>query len=489
MSLDRYILPQVEVRLKLKESEVLYSPSPITSPDAAVRVMAAALRDMDREMVCVVNLDNHKRPINFNVVSIGGLTEAILPIQNVFKASILSNADSFLLLHTHPSGIARPSLEDDTVTRRMVQAGNLMGIPLTDHIIIGSITGDIYSYHTERPEFFTAPAFSAAESKGGRIHMNEITFDSFKEKLEASVREELNRQGITADVQFPHVSKLDRSYDGITIIPGNEKAGPVFDLEGIYRSYLESGQLPVESMIDLAKNGRHLGQVSEKLENYENIKDSLMLRLSPLEGKREFLDTVVHREFLDLAVTIHIVIGDMEDGMSTIFSKNMLERYGITADQLFSDAVSSSMKLAPAKTMGMMEAISGVFGMDASLSEPSGPETLVITTDSGIHGAAAILYPHVLEQAAERLGENFFILPSSRHEVILMPESMAPPSVRVLESLVKEVNETQVAPEDRLSDKVYHYDDRSQKLELGSDYEAHKNRIKQKQHQRAEVAL
>lgn len=71
---DDYQLKEVNVRLVLKESgTMLYSSRPITRPDIAVDVMADVLKEMDREMVCVVNLDTHGRAINYNVVSIGGI--------------------------------------------------------------------------------------------------------------------------------------------------------------------------------------------------------------------------------------------------------------------------------------------------------------------------------------------------------------------------------------------------------------------------------
>ncbi len=66
---DEYELKQVTVRLCLKEAEPLYSSEAITDSDKAIKVMADALREMDREYVCVVNLDTLKHPINFNIVS------------------------------------------------------------------------------------------------------------------------------------------------------------------------------------------------------------------------------------------------------------------------------------------------------------------------------------------------------------------------------------------------------------------------------------
>ena len=154
MPKDQYELKQVQVRLKLAEAEPLYSNEAITDSDKAVDVMAKALAEMDREYVCVVNLDTRRHPINFNIVSIGDVDQAQIPIQNVFKSAILSNAKSVLAIHNHPSGSLDASQADMSVTKRMVEAGHIIGIPVTDHIIIAGGTGLHTSIRSTNPELF-----------------------------------------------------------------------------------------------------------------------------------------------------------------------------------------------------------------------------------------------------------------------------------------------------------------------------------------------
>ena len=152
---EQYELKQVQVRLRLQEAEPLYSTEPITDSDKAVEIMAKALAEMDREYVCVVNLDTRKQPINFNIVSIGDLDQAQIPIQNIFKSALLSNARSTLALHCHPSGSLEPSHADLDVTKRMVEAGRIIGIPVTDHIIVAGGTGLHTSIRSTNPELFS----------------------------------------------------------------------------------------------------------------------------------------------------------------------------------------------------------------------------------------------------------------------------------------------------------------------------------------------
>ena len=114
-----YELKQVQVRLRLSEAGSIYSSKEITNDVRAAEVMSDVLAQMDREYVCVVNLDTKNRPINFNIVSIGDINTAIVPIQNIFKSTILSNSARIMLMHNHPSGDLTPSMQDMNLTKRV----------------------------------------------------------------------------------------------------------------------------------------------------------------------------------------------------------------------------------------------------------------------------------------------------------------------------------------------------------------------------------
>ncbi len=166
----KYCLKQVEVRLKLKEAPPIYSERSISSTDEAVDVMRSVLAEMDREYLCVVNLDAALHPINFNVVSIGSINQALVPVQNVFKAAILGNAAVLILFHNHPSGDLNPTMEDIAITKRLAAAGHLMDITVLDHIIVGGRTGAFYSFKESMPSVLDSYA-----------RIDEITSDSVGE--------------------------------------------------------------------------------------------------------------------------------------------------------------------------------------------------------------------------------------------------------------------------------------------------------------------
>ena len=90
-------------------------------------------------MLCVVNLNAKMKPINFNIVSVGNLTQTVADIPFITKSAICSGAASTILLHTHPSGDPTPSREDVELTKRVVEAGKLIGISCVDHVIVGQV--------------------------------------------------------------------------------------------------------------------------------------------------------------------------------------------------------------------------------------------------------------------------------------------------------------------------------------------------------------
>ena len=159
-----------EVRVRLAEGSHLYSDRQMDTPDAAVEVMKKELSQYDREVLVVVNLNSHLNPINFNIVSVGDLTSTIASIPNLLVSGILSNSSSFLVLHNHPSGDLTPSAEDIAMTRRVVEAGNLIGIPCVDHIIVaGGNSGRILSMRESGTINFNqkSPGLSAADARVG----------------------------------------------------------------------------------------------------------------------------------------------------------------------------------------------------------------------------------------------------------------------------------------------------------------------------------
>lgn len=134
------------VSIRLVKDTPLYSEVEIKTPEDATRLMGETLCEMDREVVCVLNLNSAGKPINCNVVSMGALDSAIAHPREILKSTFLSNASSIVLIHNHPSGKLTPSKVDVILTDRMKKICDLVGIELLDHIIVGGDNKGYYSF-------------------------------------------------------------------------------------------------------------------------------------------------------------------------------------------------------------------------------------------------------------------------------------------------------------------------------------------------------
>lgn len=144
---NMYRLNQVAIRMV--EMPPLLSDVPMDGPEAAVKVMADMLKDYDREVVAIVNLQTDGKPINMNVVSMGALDQSIAHPREILKSTILSNASAIMLVHNHPSNQLQPSMDDIATTARVKQLCDLIGVKFLDHIIVGP-GRDYYSFHQKQ---------------------------------------------------------------------------------------------------------------------------------------------------------------------------------------------------------------------------------------------------------------------------------------------------------------------------------------------------
>ncbi len=126
----------VSVKL-VKESSISYKNRQINSPTDAIGLLQEFMGDSDREKFVVLCLDTKNQPTTISVVSIGSLNSSLVHPRELFKIAILSNSNAVILCHNHPSGICTPSQEDIEVTKRLVAAGEILGIEILDHVILG----------------------------------------------------------------------------------------------------------------------------------------------------------------------------------------------------------------------------------------------------------------------------------------------------------------------------------------------------------------
>jgi DNA repair protein RadC len=126
-----------EIRVVRERRPKYRAPRTVRDARCVADVFSEQFAPLDREHFVALVLDGRNRVVGFNVVSIGSLTAALVHPREVFKAAILSNAAALILVHNHPSGDPTPSTEDRALTARLRQCGELLGISVLDHVVIG----------------------------------------------------------------------------------------------------------------------------------------------------------------------------------------------------------------------------------------------------------------------------------------------------------------------------------------------------------------
>lgn len=314
-----------------------------------------------------------------------------------------------------------------------------------------------------------------------------MDFEEFRENLMEDLRDQIyQRTGNDCTVEATNVAKLQNAgYEGIVIRPEESPVGINLDAQALYNDY-ENGKNyedVLEGAVRMTTEGfAHQPEFNiDDFSNYDVMKEKLSMQIVPTERNAEMLEKIPHKEIEDMSVVCRFVVGNDETtGLGTILVNNdMLQNFGITEEQLFADAAKYAPDLRPSEILGMADVLAQMMGVDVSeLGEQFGlPENAtetpmyVASTQDRTNGAGIIAYPGFMDMASEKLGGDFFLLPSSVHEVILIPDK-GDGNYRDLESMVQEVNSTQVDPKDQLSDHVYHYDSREKVFELAEKFAA-----------------
>lgn len=135
----------VRIKQVIQEAETPFLKKKISGPDMAKEMARHFIGDEDREVFLVMCLNTKSQITAVHRCHIGSLNASLVHPRDVFKASILNNSASIVVAHVHPSQDCFPSTEDGQVTKRLVEAGKILGIEVLDHIIVNA-TGGCYSF-------------------------------------------------------------------------------------------------------------------------------------------------------------------------------------------------------------------------------------------------------------------------------------------------------------------------------------------------------
>jgi DNA repair protein RadC len=141
------LLAAFELSRRIQSQSKWFSEKKVTSPKDVADIFIPLLRDEVKEKFLLVCLNSANKIITYEIISVGNLNSSVVHPREVFKAAIDHRSASIILLHNHPSGNPEPSNEDIAITRKIVESGIILDIPVFDHIIIA---GNIYTSFVEK---------------------------------------------------------------------------------------------------------------------------------------------------------------------------------------------------------------------------------------------------------------------------------------------------------------------------------------------------
>ena len=236
-----------------------------------------------------------------------------------------------------------------------------------------------------------------------------------------------------------------------------DQVGMIFYAEDMYMQYLQ-GAAPSQIACQITQMCLQdpPSEIKSVLD-YRQAAESLSLRLINYEKNKEKLADYVYRTFLDLAVTCRVIIPFQEEGVmrTAAVSRSLLKRWEISEEELFEQARECMMKRDKPVLRPLGDILSEL-APDRSLPPGRESDLYVLTTASGICGASAALFSGRTQQLARELGRDVLVLPSSIHEMLLLPD-WGEWEVSALRKIVEDVNRNVVPEEDYLSDNIYRY--------------------------------
>ena len=303
-----------------------------------------------------------------------------------------------------------------------------------------------------------------------------MTRDEFisrvKEELMEMIPEEL-REGL--EIQDTMVLKSnDQKHHGLTLKRAESDAAPTIYLDDAYARFTNGEEL--HSLTAELKDA-YLQTLSmpepQKIDfDYDKIKDKLTVRLLEIKRNRDFLATTPYMTVghgLAMVCDIKMQDGDEGSWRATV-TQSMLEGQNYDKRELFMAAMDNAQLIDPPILVDMGQALFTHEGENLlKRNEPLPPEDVsnmyVLSNTGGMLGSAVLFYPDTREHVAEVLGEGYCVLPSSQHEVLIIPDSAGVDRGQLAE-MVKQANQSVVEPKDVLTDNVFHYDRDEKKFEL-----------------------
>lgn len=309
---------------------------------------------------------------------------------------------------------------------------------------------------------------------------NMLNIDEFVNYVKDNISDYLPDKLRDAEIQITNVNENNGLVlRAILIIEKGSNIAPIIYLNDFYQEYedrraLSSILREVAAIAEKNQHSKKCSSIANDFVHFDYVKDKIVMQLINAQKNEELLRKIPHRTFADLAIIYNVVISNDYSGAATITVHNEHMRYwNISENEIYALAIENSNFLLSSQIISMKDMILQMIPEDLRDlyaeemdfdSIPQNMQMYIVTNKTDISGASAIIYSNELEKMAEKIGTDLYILPSTIHEVIAISTNIG--GKEEFESLVKEVNETQVNENEQLSDSVYIYKKETKEIKI-----------------------
>lgn len=291
-----------------------------------------------------------------------------------------------------------------------------------------------------------------------------MVYQEFKQHIIHTLQKELGNGAI---IDISDIIKNNGIHlDGLTVLSAKSNCSPTIYLNYYFDQYELGRPLPkiCQDILQVYRETLPCSDIDVSFfTDYDRMKSNLICKLIHYEKNKELLSEIPHFRFLDLAIVFCCLMKSNLPANGTILiKKRHLDFWNITADDLYAHALKNTPQLLPHHLFSISDILSELCTNqheNLPVMEENTVENcpmFILTNTSRINGAICMLYPNLLAKISKHFGSDLFILPSSVHEVILIPADKKT-TCEDLSRMVREVNESQLAPEEILSDHAYYF--------------------------------
>jgi len=295
--------------------------------------------------------------------------------------------------------------------------------------------------------------------------------EEFIEKVIAELKKELD-SGISIE-RKEQLKNNSTRLEGIIIKRPDSKVAPAIYLNSFYERYVkgEPFMLLIEELLDCYELAMGANCPSEDVLDISRseLLSKIFYKLVNHEANEELLSGVPHRDYLDFALTYHWQVTDAPSAFSSVtITHELAQRFDLDEETLYKAAAENTPRLFPFKLHTMAKAIGSLMGLEQdSLPDMFGGiedyPMFVVSNERLQNGASVLMYEEFREEITEVFPEGFYVIPSSIHELIILPLGN---NAEELLRIIHEVNATQVPKEEFLSDNLYSYNPVLESLEI-----------------------